>query len=444
MTGVDGEPVVRPGGEDIMGVTHTPVYSVEEAAAVGFVLRLGRALHGYGFSADALEHALQGMADRLGLEAQFFTTPTSIFAAFGPPEQQHTHLIRVFPGDVDLGKLARLDAVSRDVEQGRVGVVEGSARIDAIIALPPLSRPVVRVLAYGVASAAVCRILGGGLNELVVAGLAGLLTGVISLASRRLPHGTHVFELVAAFAVSLLVTCIASIGDLRLSVPTATLGGVIALLPGLTVTVAMTELARRHLAAGTARLSGAFLVFIAIAFGVAVGGEVAQALVGDVRSSAPRRLPEWTLTLALGIAPLAFGVLLRARLRDFPWLWLSSTVGYSAVRLAALSFGPAMAASVGALVVGVLANLYDRRGFGPAAVALVPGVLLLVPGSIGYRSLTSLLDQNVIVGVTAGFTMILTAVAIAAGFLVSSVLVPTRNSSKFKVPNEARGGPGQS
>lgn len=411
---------------DPLAAASSTEYSEAEAAAVGFILRLGRALHIYGSSADALEQALQAMAERLGLEANFFTTPTSIFAAFGPPERQHTHLSRVYPGDVDLGKLARLDGMSRDVEQGRVSVVEGSTRIEAIIALPPISRPVVRVLAYGLASAAVCRILGGGLNELVVAGFAGLLTGVISLASRRLPHGTHVFELVAAFAVSLVVTCVAAISDLRLSVPTATLGGVIVLVPGLTVTVAMTELARRHLAAGTARLSGAFLVFIAIAFGVAVGGEVAEAIVGEVRSMPPRQLPDWTLTLALGLAPLAFGVLLRARLRDFPWLCLSSTIGYTAVRLAALSFGPAMAASVGALVVGVLANLYDRRGFGPASVALVPGVLLLVPGSIGYRSLASLLDQNVVVGVTAGFTMILTAVAIAAGLLVSSVLVPTR------------------
>jgi uncharacterized membrane protein YjjP (DUF1212 family) len=400
-------------------------YPLPDEAKVGFVLRLGRALHIYGLSADALEQSLQAMSERLGLEANFFTTPTSIFAAFGAPERQHTHLIRVYPGDVDLGKLARLDAVSRDVEQGRVSVLEGSARIDAIMALPPISRPIVRILAYGVASAVVCRILAGGLNEVVVAGLAGLLTGVISLASKRLPHGTHVFELVAAFAVSLVVHCVAAMSDIRLSIPTATLGGVIALLPGLTVTVAMTELARRHHAAGTARLGGAFLVFVAIAFGVAVGGEVARALVGDVRSLAPRTLPDWTLMVAVTVAPLAFGVLLRARLRDFPWLWLSSTIGYSTVRFAALSFGPAVAASVGALVVGVLANLYDRRGYGPASVALVPGVLLLVPGSIGYRSLTSLLDQNVVVGVTAGFTMILTAVAIAAGLLISSVLVPT-------------------
>ena len=263
-----------------------PTISAEERAVVGFLLRLGRALHSHGLPADALENALMAMSERLGLEAQFFTTPTAVFAAFGPPEQQHTHLMRVYTGDVDLGKLARLDAVSRDVEHGRLAALEGSARIDAIMAAPQDAGRVLRVLAYGIASAAICRILGGGFNELAVAGVAGLLTGLISLATKRLPHGTHVFELVAALTVSALVTAVAALTDLRLSIPTATLGGVIVLVPGLTVTVAMTELARRHLAAGTARLSGAFLVFVAIAFGVAVGGEVAQALVGNARSVA--------------------------------------------------------------------------------------------------------------------------------------------------------------
>ena len=200
------------------------------------------------------------------------------------------------------------------------------------------------------------------------------------------------------------------------------------LVPGLTVTLAMTELARRHLVAGTARLSGAFLVFVAIALGVAVGNELAESLVGDVRSFAPRRLPDWSLTLALAVAPLAFAALLRARLRDLPWLWVASTIGYTAVRAGALLFDTALAALVGSLVVGILANVYDRRGWGPAAVPLVPGVLLLVPGSIGYRSLTSLLDQDVVVGVTAGFTMILTAVALAGGLLVASVIVPPRRA----------------
>lgn len=400
--------------------------AVAHDAAVGFILRLGRALHTYGLAAHALEDALLGAANRLGLEAQFFTTPTSIFAAFGRPEQQRTHLIRVFPGDVNLGKLAELEAVSQAVLSGALSPAEGSAHIDVIIAARPGYGRVLRVLACGAASATACRLLAGGSPEILVAGAAGLLTGLLALASKRLPHASHVFELVAAMVVAAFVSLVAVVGGVEVSVTTATLAGVIVLLPGLTLTVAMTELASRHLASGTARLSGAFIVFIAMAFGVAVGNRVAAAVAGSPPSMSPVELPGWTLLVAVVIAPIAFGVYLRARPRDLVWVWVASVIGYGAVRVGAIGLGPALGASIGSLVVGVLANVYERRGLGPASVPLVPGVLLLVPGSVGYRSLASLLDQNVIVGITAAFTMIFTAVALAAGLLMANVLVPPR------------------
>lgn len=398
--------------------------AIEHEQAVGFILRLGKALHSYGLAAHALEDALSGAAGRLGLEAQFFTTPTSIFAAFGPPERQVTHLIRVYPGDPQLGKLAQLDQVTRQVHAGEITPVEGSTRIDEIIATAPPYGRLLRVLSCGAASATVCRVLAGGAAEVAVAGLAGLLVGLLALASRRLPHASHVYELVASMVAAAFVSLVATAGGVTVSVSTATLAGVIVLLPGLTLTLAMTELASRHLASGTARLSGAFIVFIAMAFGVAVGNRVASVIAGTAASVNPVPLPDWTLWLALVIAPFAFGVYLRARPKDLGWALFASLLGYGFVRLGAVGLGPAVGASIGSLVVGVLANVYERRGYGPASVPLVPGVLLLVPGSIGYRSLASLLDQNVLTGIAAGFTMILTAVALAAGLLVANVLVP--------------------
>lgn len=399
---------------------------VAREAAVGFILRLGKALHSYGLAAQGLEDALSGAAARLGLEAQFFTTPTSIFAAFGRPERQVTHLIRVFPGDVQLGKLAQLDQITRQVHAGAISAAEGSARIDEIIASAPPYGRVLRVLSCGVASATVCRVLGGGLTEVAVAGVAGLLVGLLALASRRLPHASHVYELVASMVVAAFVSLLATVGGVTVSVSTATLAGVIVLLPGLTLTLAMTELASRHLASGTARLSGAFIVFVAMAFGVAVGNRVAAVIAGTAASVSPVPLPEWTLWLALVVAPFAFGVYLRARPKDLGWVLVASLLGYWSVRIGGVGLGPALGASIGSIVVGVLANIYERRGYGPASVPLVPGVLLLVPGSIGYRSLASLLDQNVLTGIATGFTMILTAVAIAAGLLMANVLVPPR------------------
>jgi uncharacterized membrane protein YjjB (DUF3815 family) len=55
---------------------------------------------------------------------------------------------------------------------------------------------------------------------------------------------------------------------------------------------------------------------------------------------------------------------------------------------------------------------------------LVPGILLLVPGSVGFRSLLSLLDRKAVVGLETGFSMLMTAVALAAGLLIASIVVP--------------------
>ena len=57
-------------------------------------------------------------------------------------------------------------------------------------------------------------------------------------------------------------------------------------------------------------------------------------------------------------------------------------------------------------------------------VVLVPGILLLVPGSIGYRSLTLVLDQNVETGLVTGITAALTAFGLAGGLIVANVLLP--------------------
>ena len=85
-----------------------------DPVAAEFVLRLGRAMQVYGMSARRLEDLLGAAADRLRLTGhQFFSTPTSIMASFGPVGRQRTHMLRTEPGEVNLGKLATLEQVGR-------------------------------------------------------------------------------------------------------------------------------------------------------------------------------------------------------------------------------------------------------------------------------------------------------------------------------------------
>jgi uncharacterized membrane protein YjjB (DUF3815 family) len=244
---------------------------------------------------------------------------------------------------------------------------------------------------------------------------------------RLFPNSGRLFELLAACLAAALATAAPALG-LHVSAPLATLAGVVVLLPGFSLTIAMAELAAGHLASGTARLAGAFMVFIGITFGVAVGRQISASLFGPPPVVAPETLPMWTLWVALVAIPLAFTILLRAHPRDTIWIVLASLCGYAGSRLGVVLLGPQLGACIGALAVGVASNLYERVLERPAQVPLVPGVLLLVPGSIGFRSLTLLLEQKVFVGVDAAFTMLLTATSLVAGLLLADIVLPARRS----------------
>jgi len=395
-----------------------------DPAAVGFVLQLGRALHGHGYSAQRLEDVLGATSDRLGLQGhQFFSTPTSIMASFGPIGRQRTHMLRVEPGEVNIGKLAALELLSLEVAQGRATPADGIAAISRIIAAPSPYGPGLTILAYGAVSGAACQFLGGGGREVIVASALGLglvLGGLFTAAQPRL---SRVFEPLAAFFVSVAAVGLAhAVGPL--SVLIATIAGLIVLMPGLTLTTAMTELATRHLASGTARLSGAFITFLAIAFGVALGNRIGGAIFGAPQVASPVPLPPWAPLVALVAAPLCFVVILRAELRDAPWIVAAGVIGVMGGRLGAATLGVELGTFAGALAVAIASSVYERWQHRPAAVVSVPGILLLVPGSVGFRSLTSLMERKAVAGIETAFSMILTAVALVAGLLIAGVIAP--------------------
>lgn len=397
----------------------------QEQAARGFVLRLGRALHTVGYAAHRVETLMERASERLGLTGQFFATPTSIFAGFGAEDEQRTFLMRVGAADDDLGKLADLDEVAGQVLRGAIAPQEGSRRIDEIVASPLRYGDLATVVAFGLLSACGSRFLGGGLLEVGVSALIGLLVGLLNALALRVQALGRVFPVAAAFVASLL-SVVASRLLHGITVYSVTLAGLLVLIPGFTLTTAMTELATRHLIAGIARLSGAMMLFISIAFGVALGTKTGSYITGHIPPAIAIGLPPWTIFIALVLAPLAFTVLLRANPRDTGWILLTGVVTYYGGVLGAKVLGPEVGAFVGALSAGLASNLYAWVTDRPTSVTLVPSVLLLVPGSVGFRGLASLLDRQTILGVETAFQMLLIASALVAGLLVAFVLGPQR------------------
>jgi uncharacterized membrane protein YjjB (DUF3815 family) len=128
--------------------------------------------------------------------------------------------------------------------------------------------------------------------------------------------------------------------------------------------------------------------------------------------------------VAVVLAAASSVVILRADLRDAPWIVAAGVLGVLAGRFGAAKLGLELGMFVASFGVAMASAAYERWRNRPAPVVLVPGILLLVPGSIGYVSMSSLMQRNTVAGSDTAVSLVLCAVSLVAGLLIASILAP--------------------
>ena len=388
-----------------------------------FVLEIGRAMHALGSPSYRVEDTMDACSRALGLEGAFFSTPTAIFAALGPKgSEPKTSLLRVMPGEQDLGRLAELYAIRDTVVRGNSSPEQGLLRVRAVMEAPPRVHPWRDLLAQALAGAGAAVLFGGGPYEVACAGSAGVLVAAIGLFAQRRPRFADVQAPLACALVAFLMHLAAR--WLPLDPKLATVAAIVVLLPGLSFTTALAELAIRHLASGSARLLGALAVLLTMVVGVGIGDRCAWLVVGAAPMVEPARLGlHWHL-LALVATWLAYVILLRAARNQVGWILLAVAVGYGGARLGTVWLLPELGAFVGAFLVTAMANGFAHWQRRPAAVVRTPGLLLLVPGSLGFRGLSIAVSGDFSTSVEFLLHMLLVGGALVAGLLIAGVVLP--------------------
>jgi uncharacterized membrane protein YjjP (DUF1212 family) len=399
-----------------------------QARARAFLVTAAKLLHRHGTPAHRLEATLIACATALGLRLQVLATPTAIELAFGGRRQQ-SYLIRADAGEAELGRLVAFDAVIADVRSGQLDPVEGRLALRRVAAAAPIHGGAAVVAAFGLASAGAARFFGGNLGDVLISLGLGLGLGLLSRTAGDRPGLGRVLTPLAA-CLATLVSLVLSRSVSGVHEQVTILSALIVLVPGLSLTLAMTELATRHLVSGTARLAGSLTVFVTMAFGVAVARALVDAMpIVPTHALAPwlaAELPAWTRLLALALAPIGFCVLFQARRADLPAIAATGIFAAELARYAGSIVGPELGAFTGAFAVGLAANGYAAWRRLPAAVILLPCLLLLVPGAIGFQSVTSFMADDPLAGIEAAFRMILVAASLVAGVLVANTVVLPR------------------
>ena len=387
-------------------------------SALALLLSAARGAQACGYGAEDTERLVTELAAQLGMaDVQVSSLPTQLNMAIGIPGQQRVVFLRTTPAPVNLERIVRLDAVAREVKTGRIGPREASVRIDAIARSPlPYPGPVI-IFAYCLAAAGAVFLFGEDLPEALTAAVAGLAVGGIALMRSRVRELDLAAELVSALIAGFIAQ-VASARIWPLDPRVATLGAVVVLLPGFTLTQGVRELQTRNLLSGLAGLGAASVSFLALVIGAVLGGALGSRLFGPERVPSVD-IPPWIYLLGAAALGLAAVVVQRAPRSEAPTVVASALLAAAVSRVVSRSLGPALGAFVGAVVIGLAAHLNAWFRARPVWLVTIPGVLVLVPGSVGYRGLLNLVDRDVPTSIETGFQMVLTAAGIVFGLLLA-------------------------
>ena len=416
-----------------MNPPRDPASNASYTERIAFVVELAQHLHAYGTTAQRLEGAIESVGKRLGLECEPWVNPTGMILAFSDPAQpagasDTTRVLRVGLGDTDLYKLCEADRIAEDVMAGRLQLVDGLAALRALDRPADARTRAMQMLGFGLASAAVAGLLRLPWLDIATAGLIGLLIGLLDSVASRRPRLSEAFDALAGLVAGTVVIAVSCfVAPLNLN--TVIIASLIVLLPGMALTNAMNELTSRHLVSGTARFAGALTTILKLTIGTAIALSVAQlgGLEPAVRALRPQ--PDWVVWCALAVGAFAFAVLFRAHRRDYPLVMAAAVSGYLISRYGGEAFGPQAGVFLAALITTAAGNVYARWANRPGALIRLPGIIMLVPGSIALRGVISLVQaQDIGAGQEAAMAALNTLMALLAGLLFGNLLVSARRN----------------
>lgn len=399
---------------------------------VRFLTELGRRLHIAGVSASRLEGAVHATARALNVTAEIWSTPTGLLLSLGDGDSlrgsQQTRVLRLEPGQVDLTALAEMERIVEDVIAKRIDLPAAWDRLRAVDRPFGKRRQLANVAAFGLAASAVAGLLRTDWLDISVAGVLGLVIGWIALLSSTRPHLGAASEAVAALVATTLATAFAHFVA-PLSLQTVIVAALIVLMPGLTLTTAVTELATQQLASGTARFAGAMTTLLKLTFGSVAASQLMTAVGWIPQQAAPAVLPQSVEVIGSVLAAASFAILFRATKRDIPLVMASAILGYVLTRVSGNWLGEGAFAGgvfVASLTIAALSNLYGRARGRPGVLVRLPGIMLLVPGSVGFRALGAVMERDYALGVDTLVAVMSALLALTAGLLFGSLLVPPR------------------
>ncbi|KWU42917.1 DUF1212-domain-containing protein [Rhodotorula sp. JG-1b] len=354
----------------------------------------------FGAPSHRLEAQIQATARVLEMpHCAAMYIPSCLLINFGDPATATSDIrfLKQATG-LDIGRLKSTYWIYNKVIRDKMGVTEGSKKLDELMLVTPVKRVLLKnVIVGGFAGAFIMpsAFYGSFIDCLVAVPLGGLLVIVQYMLAKNDLYSS-LFEIVIACINALIAGALSYTNHFCFYSVAA--GSIVLILPGFIFLCGALELANRCLVSGAVRLTYGTLYSLFLGFGLSIGAEIytragrESAPGGDdytcayLRDGAPwyrARIPPWFYFLTVPCYLICMAVkngqpLLR---RDSLAMVAIGSAGFAANYFSAKAFvnSSALVSFIGSFVVGVLGNLWARMTRESAFVVMIVGIFIQLP-----------------------------------------------------------------
>lgn len=413
-----------------MTATPKPEPKVSFDEMCRFLVKFGKAAHGYGSTAPNLEASLATITQAFGFHGAFQVTPTEIIFGFQEDESQPQRvLLTNLPfGGLDLDKLAKVGELVDAVLNGSVSLADADGQLDKIAKDPVPWGQIANALSYAFTGAGIAVLFGGSWCDVLFAAVFSLVVFAMTILSGQIgARAADWIPLSTAFVAAVL-TGIARYYIPEINLVLVILAAIIVLVPGYGISLGIAELVGHHTVSGTANLMNG-LVYLAKQFaGAWLGVILVQALLPVASAAAGTPVESQWLWLFMPLIIAGLCIIFQTSRRDFFWAALGCVLAYGGILVGGALLGSNLGNFLGTVAAVIFANLWNRETSRPTSIALLPAIVLLVSGSIGFRGLAAMASGQVTTGADQFLQMFVVALTLAAGFLVGNTIVQPKAS----------------
>lgn len=242
----------------------------EMRQVLNLALEAGRILLGNGAEIFRVEETIEHICKRFDIdEVDSFVLSNGIFLTANKKGEESFAKVKHVPiAGIHLGIVTEVNALSREIAAGKVGIEEAFERLKEIEKLPP-KKSLYLILAAGLGSGCFCYLLKANIWESLIAFVIGSLLYIFVIFAQKHTMSKIIINIVGGGFITILALIASNINfPFAVSLDKVIIGSILPLVPGVGFTNAIRDIADSDFISGTVRMIDALLVFVYIAIGV--------------------------------------------------------------------------------------------------------------------------------------------------------------------------------